>query len=131
MKKKLLTFGIAALFLTGAAFFTSCGNSQSNDEQQEQMDSTEQNMNKETTTPDTNQTADLYACPMHPEYTGKKGDECPKCKMPLEKVVNDQTAELYACPMHPEITGKKGEVCSKCQMDLEPVKKDNKEDSHE
>lgn len=27
-----------------------------------------------------------YACPMHPEVTGKKGDRCSKCGMYLEKV---------------------------------------------
>ncbi|MBL8003077.1 MAG: hypothetical protein JNL05_14080 [Flavobacteriales bacterium] len=27
-----------------------------------------------------------YACPMHPEVTGKEGDSCPKCGMDLEKV---------------------------------------------
>src|SRR5687768_8736500 len=27
-----------------------------------------------------------YACPMHPEVTGHKGDKCPKCGMALEKV---------------------------------------------
>lgn len=27
-----------------------------------------------------------YACPMHPEVTGHKGDKCPKCGMSLEKV---------------------------------------------
>ncbi len=26
----------------------------------------------------------IYACPMHPEVTGKEGDECPKCGMKLE-----------------------------------------------
>lgn len=25
-----------------------------------------------------------YACPMHPEVTGNKGDSCPKCGMFLE-----------------------------------------------
>ena len=25
-----------------------------------------------------------YACPMHPEITGKEGDTCSKCGMPLE-----------------------------------------------
>ena len=52
------------------------------------------NNSKETTT---NSTADttakattheggdhIYACPMHPEVTGKKGAECPKCGMKLE-----------------------------------------------
>ena len=26
----------------------------------------------------------LYACPMHPQETGRKGDTCPKCGMDLE-----------------------------------------------
>ncbi len=26
----------------------------------------------------------VYACPMHPEVTGKEGDKCPKCGMALE-----------------------------------------------
>ena len=26
----------------------------------------------------------IYACPMHPEVTGKEGDDCPKCGMKLE-----------------------------------------------
>lgn len=32
-----------------------------------------------------------YACPMHPEVTGKEGDECPKCGMKLEH--NDAPAD--------------------------------------
>ncbi|GAB1444910.1 hypothetical protein MASR2M41_05550 [Flammeovirgaceae bacterium] len=27
-----------------------------------------------------------YACPMHPEITGKEGDTCSKCGMALEKL---------------------------------------------
>ncbi len=30
----------------------------------------------------------LYACPMHPEVTGKKGDKCSKCGMDLTEPVN-------------------------------------------
>lgn len=34
----------------------------------------------------------LFACPMHPEVTGKKGEECPKCGMELtEPVVQSKT----------------------------------------
>jgi hypothetical protein len=29
----------------------------------------------------------LYACPMHPEVTGKKDDKCPKCGMALTEPV--------------------------------------------
>lgn len=32
-----------------------------------------------------------YACPMHPEVTGKAGDSCSKCGMKLEAVKADST----------------------------------------
>jgi hypothetical protein len=31
--------------------------------------------------------SELYACPMHPEVTGKKGDKCPRCQMELTEPV--------------------------------------------
>jgi hypothetical protein len=34
----------------------------------------------------------LYACPMHPEVTGKQGEECSKCGMEL----TDQLLKLEA-----------------------------------
>ena len=39
-------------------------------------------------TSDNNYAAVLYACPMHPEVQGKKGDECPKCGMKLTEPVS-------------------------------------------
>jgi hypothetical protein len=33
-----------------------------------------------------------YACPMHPEITGKKGDKCPKCGMELQLTTGEETA---------------------------------------
>ena len=33
---------------------------------------------------DTSTHIHIFACPMHPEVTGKKGDKCPKCGMALE-----------------------------------------------
>ncbi len=66
--------------------------------------------------------AATFACPMHPEITGKEGDKCSKCNMDLKPVASND-AVVYACPMHPEITGKPGDKCSKCKMDLKPVKK--------
>lgn len=62
-----------------------------------------------------------YACPMHPEVTGKAGDKCSKCGMDLEPGKADASA-AYACPMHPEVTGKMGDKCPKCGMALEPGK---------
>lgn len=58
----------------------------------------------------------VFACPMHPEVTGKSGDKCPKCKMNLEEKKTPEA--VYACPMHPDVTGKKGDKCPKCKMDL-------------
>jgi hypothetical protein len=34
----------------------------------------------------TDPTQIAYACPMHPEVTGKEGDKCSKCGMKLEPV---------------------------------------------
>lgn len=99
MKRKLLTFGIAAAFLIGASFITACGSSEGteNHEQHEHMEGDEHSemdhdkmeMNDENKS---EQTADAtYACPMHPEVTGKKGDKCSKCGMELQKVEEDHS----------------------------------------
>lgn len=32
-----------------------------------------------------------FACPMHPEVTGKEGDTCSKCGMALEKPEAEET----------------------------------------
>ncbi|MFM9825978.1 heavy metal-binding domain-containing protein [Flavobacterium sp.] len=65
-----------------------------------------------------------YACPMHPEITGMKGDNCSKCGMALTERKTDKkdVSTIYSCPMHPEIQGKLNSKCSKCGMPLtEPV----------
>lgn len=59
-----------------------------------------------------------YACPMHPEVTGKAGDKCSKCGMALEPVAGHADEHVFACPMHPEVTGKEGDKCPKCGMAL-------------
>ena len=79
------------------------------------------NDSKNTTTAQTADANAAYACPMHPDVTGKAGDKCSKCGMPLEPVKADPNA-VYACPMHPDVTGKAGDKCSKCGMALEPQK---------
>lgn len=51
--------------------------------------------NKEAGTADsekTETTSQLYACPMHPEVTGKKGDACSKCGMELTEPVKQTKA---------------------------------------
>jgi len=36
---------------------------------------------------------ELFACPMHPEVTGKKGEDCPKCGMELTEPVKTSQIE--------------------------------------
>lgn len=72
MKKSILTIAIITGMFTTSAFVTSCSNKQG--EKQEHSDKKGETM----------QTA--YACPMHPEVTGKNGDNCSKCGMALEPV---------------------------------------------
>ena len=49
---------------------------------------------KETTTVETTKdTTQLYACPMHPEITGKKGATCLECGMELTEPVATKVNE--------------------------------------
>lgn len=54
----------------------------------------ENKKNKDMTTHNHTDKESVFACPMHPEVTGKQGDKCPKCGMDL-KVVNPQNAVAY------------------------------------
>ncbi len=77
MKKSILTITfLLAGFLSLSVLTTSCNTKKS--EQQEQT-SDDHNSKADST-------ATAYACPMHPEVTGKEGDECSKCGMKLEAV---------------------------------------------
>ena len=64
-----------------AITFTACnsGNNKSTDVQ---------TTNKDSVTSTTN-AGQVYACPMHPEITGKKGEACSKCGMELKEVKNE------------------------------------------
>ena len=117
MKNLILTFGTIIAFAAGSTLFISCGSgSQKETESSEQhdMDSHDHDATMAAT----------FACPMHPEITGKEGDKCSKCGMALEAAKDkgnmkdmDMSA-MASCPMHPEITGKEGDKCSKCGMAL-------------
>ena len=51
--------------------------------------------NREASTTDsqkTESTSQLYACSMHPEVTGKKGEKCSKCSMDLTEPVAQNEA---------------------------------------
>ncbi len=84
MRTKIQLTAITLVALSTSFFISSCNNS----------DKTESTT--ETTAVNTTSTADAdghdhehsgehtYACPMHPEVTGKEGEMCPKCGMKLE-----------------------------------------------
>lgn len=81
------------LLLGGTACITmlsACNNSKNN--QKKSNMSTHQHSNEE----------NKYACPMHPEVTGKKGEKCSKCGMELEsgatKKVRDFDVKLSSTP---------------------------------
>lgn len=65
----------------------------------------------------------IFACPMHPEVTGKEGDECPKCGMKLEH--NDNAAAPSNVAMqfstNPATVNPNEEV----NLIMTPKKKDN------
>lgn len=69
MKKSLFSILFAFLLATTLSFtLTSCGGGNKTEEVAEVV----------------------YACPMHPEVTGKEGDSCSKCGMALEKVEGEE-----------------------------------------
>lgn len=86
MKKSTVTFTflIAGLFIA-AALITSCSNKKA-----EQATEEHQHAEGDTTSHHENMPMDstqtVYACPMHPEVTGKDGDKCSKCGMKLEAI---------------------------------------------
>ena len=65
------------------ATLTACNNVGANKDKTLSM-STEQHTNHEKT----------YACPMHSEITGVKGDKCTKCGMDLQPIKNDEVSSL-------------------------------------
>lgn len=80
--RKLILSIITVLFIgTGSLFLSGCDNNSSNSKQTEQA----KQVKKDTDV----HNGQLYACPMHPEVTGHKGDKCPKCGMKLTKPVKE------------------------------------------
>ena len=85
--------------------------------------------------------AELYRCPMHPNYTSDQPGSCPICGMDLVPVepaaveepvgrehqghvdagVAASQAALYTCPMHPQIVEAEPGSCPLCGMDLVQV----------
>ena len=51
-------------------------------------------LSEETKIEKTTNSSDLYACSMHPEVTGKKGEACSKCGMELTEPVSQATKTI-------------------------------------
>ena len=72
---KILIFG--SLIVLG---FAACDNTKTADTTKINSSTTETKM---TVKADTAKNVQVFACPMHPEITGKEGDKCSKCGMAL------------------------------------------------
>ena len=82
MKKSMLTICILASFLFVATqLLSSCGN-----KKQQSIEEGHDHARMDST-------AMTYACPMHPEVTGKEGGKCSKCGMKLEAVKNTDSTK--------------------------------------
>lgn len=77
MKKSFLFSTLLAAVLFSASVIVSCGGGKTENQEQTTEDQPEE---------DADEAEVKYACPMHPEVTGKKGDVCSKCNMALEEV---------------------------------------------
>ncbi len=74
MKKSLITILFAFLLATTLSItLTSCGGGSQTEEVAEVA----------------------FACPMHPDVTGKEGDTCNQCGMALEKVETEEMHEQH------------------------------------
>ena len=111
--KTYLKISTALLAIAGALTFTACNNNEANKIEASTTDSATASHSGDHT----------FACPMHPEVTGKEGDNCPKCGMKLEH--NDNAGGTSNVKMQfttiPETVNPNQEV----NLSLIPKLKDN------
>ncbi|MDA0194029.1 MAG: heavy metal-binding domain-containing protein [Bacteroidetes bacterium] len=87
MKKTLITMAVSTFILcTGSMYLTSCGGDQNKEATHQHTDGEAQGEMIEGSSE-----ATVYACSMHPEVTGIKGDKCSKCGMDLELLTADES----------------------------------------
>lgn len=98
MKKSITIIGVlVAIVVASTIFVTSCTGKKTEQEQtegdghQHAEGEGHEGMEMDSTSMDHNQM--VYACPMHPEVTGKAGDTCSKCGMKLEAVKSSDSTE--------------------------------------
>lgn len=72
--------------------------------------------------------AEVWYCPMHPDYVSDGPGTCPICHMDLVRREEPgaqaheaaSAAQLWVCPMHPEVVSDHPGSCPICHMDLVP-----------
>lgn len=72
--------------------------------------------------------AEVWYCPMHPDYVSDRPGTCPICHMDLVKREEPEAhaheatpaAQIWVCPMHPEVVSDQPGTCPICHMDLVP-----------
>jgi len=91
MKKVLKSISVLAAVSALSFTMPSCSNS--NDKKNKEVKSEEQVQSTDKMHEDADMDHDehVYACPMHPEVTGKEGDKCSKCDMDLDMVEHEHT----------------------------------------
>ena len=95
MKKSTVPFiFLIAGFFAATTLVTSCGNKRSEQATEGHHHAEGDTTQHEGMPMDSTQSA--YACPMHPEVTGKDGDECTKCGMKLELVKSADSSTAAA-----------------------------------
>ena len=109
--KSVLKISMAVILFSTAGFLSACNNS-----------SETKTVTADSATA-THSEQHIYACPMHPEVTGKEGDTCPKCGMKLEHNDNAGAASDVAMQFitNPAIAKPNEEVI----LSMTPKKKDN------
>ena len=83
MKKSFSTLALISGIISYSVIVTSCS-SKAKQEQTEENNATK-----------SDSTQMVYACSMHPDITGKKGDKCSKCGMDLEEVKKSDSTDHH------------------------------------
>jgi len=101
MKKSILILTTAIFLIGGTAVLSSCGGDDNTEQHEhtdgdmhsdsEMMNHSDSNMDMDTNhaAADSDSTDVVYACPMHHNITGKKGDKCSICGMKLTNTKTD------------------------------------------
>ena len=83
MKKSFITLALISGIISVSIIVTSCSSKAKQEQTEEQG------------TVKSDSTQIVYACSMHPDITGKKGDKCSKCGMDLEEVKKSDSTEHH------------------------------------